>query len=55
MKLVNISNASISYDEETKKSLKLCLNNGEKQFQTFVNERSIDRTISIDALIKKNN
>ena len=55
MNLVNISNASISYDEETRKSLNLCLSNGEEQFQTLVNERLIDRTMSIDALIKKNN
>ena len=53
MNLVNISNTSVSYDEETRKSLKLLLSNGEAQFQTFLNEQLIDRTMSIDALIKK--
>ena len=43
MNRVNISNTSISYDKETRKSLKLLLSNGEAQFQTFLNERLIDR------------
>ena len=55
MNLVNISNTSISYDEETRKSLKLLLSNGEAQFQTFLNERLIDRTMNIDSPIKNNN
>ena len=46
LSLVNISNTSISYDEETRKSLKLLLSYGEAQFQTFLNERLIDRTMS---------
>ena len=54
MNLVNISNKSISDDEEQRKLLKLLLSNGEAQFQTFLNERLIDRTMSIDAPIKKN-
>ena len=33
--LVNISNTSISHDEETRKSLKLPPNNGKAKFQTF--------------------
>ena len=53
MNLVNISNAS--YDEETRKSLKLLISNGKEQFQMFLDERIIDRNMSIDALIKKNN
>ena len=53
--LMNISNTSISYDKETRKSLKLLLTNGEAQFQTFLNERLIDRTMSIEAPRKKNN
>ena len=35
--LVNISNTSISYDEETRSSLKLLFSNAEAQFQTFLN------------------
>ena len=52
---MNISNTSISYDKEIRKSLKLLLSNGEMQFQTFLNEQVIDRTMCIDAPIKKNN
>ena len=55
MNLVNISSASIFYDEEARKSLKLLFSNGEAQFQTFLNERLIDRTMSIDAPMKKSN
>ena len=50
MNLLNISNISISYDEETRKSL---LGNGEGQVQTFLNEQLIDRNMSIDAPIKR--
>ena len=53
MNLVNISNTSISYDEEARKSLKLLISNGESQFQTFLNERLIGRTMRIDAPVKK--
>ena len=42
MNLVKISNTSISYDKETRKSLKLLLSNGEAQFQIFLNERLIE-------------
>ena len=42
MNLVKISNTSISYDKETRKSLKLLLSNGETQFQIFLNERLIE-------------
>ena len=31
----------------------MLLSNGEAQFQMFLNERLIDRTMSIDALIKR--
>ena len=50
MNIVNISNASISL-----KSLKLLLSNGEVQFQTFLHERLIDSTKSIDAPVKDSN
>ena len=42
MNLVKISNTSISYDKETRKSLKLLLSNGETQLQIFLNERLIE-------------
>ena len=42
MNPANISNTSISYDEETRKSLKLLLSDGETQFQTFLNKRLIN-------------
>ena len=48
---VNISNTSVFYDEEIKKSLKLILSEGEAQFQMFLKERLIDRTKSVDAPI----
>ena len=50
---VNISNTSVFYDEEIKKSLKLILSEGEAQFQMFLKERLIDRTKYVDAPIKK--
>ena len=39
--------------QETRKSLKLLLNNGEVQVQASLNEQLINRTMSIDAPIKK--
>ena len=48
---VNVSNTSVFYDEEIKKSLKLILSEGEAQFQMFLKERLIDRTKSVDAPI----
>ena len=48
---VNISNTSVFYDEEIKKSLKLILSEGEAQFQMFLKERLIDRTKYVDAPI----
>ena len=45
MNLVKSSNTPISYEEETRKSLKLLLSNGEAQFQTFLNERLIEQWI----------
>ena len=53
--LVNISNTSISYEKETSNSLKLLFSNAEAQFQTLLNSQVIDRTMSIDAPLKKNN
>ena len=54
-RLANISNTSISYGEDIKTSLHSLLRNGEIQFQEFLNERLINKSKSIDALIKKNN
>ena len=45
MNLVKSSNTPISYEEETRKSLKLLLSNGKAQFQTFLNERLIKQWI----------
>ena len=55
MNVMNISNTSISYNEETRKSSKLLLSNGNAQFQTVLNKRLVDRTMRIDAPIKKSN
>ena len=52
---VNISNTSVFYNDEIKKSLKLILSKGEAQFQMYLKEQLIDRTKSVDAPIKKNN
>ena len=52
---VNISNTSVFYNDEIKKSLKLILSKGEAQFQMYLKEQLIDRTKSVDAPIKKSN
>ena len=52
---VNISNTSVFYNDEIKKSLKLILSKGEAQFQMYLKEQLIDRIKSVDAPIKKNN
>ena len=39
--------------QETRKSLKLLLNNVEVQVQASLNEQLINRTMSLDAPIKK--
>ena len=50
---VNISNTSVFYNDEIKKSLKLILSKGEAQFQMYLKEQLIDRIKSVDAPIKK--
>ena len=52
---VNISNTSVFYDEEIKKIFKTHPQEGEAQFQMFLQERLIDRTKSVDAPARNNN
>ena len=50
---VNISNTSVFYDEEIKNIFKTHPQEGEVQFQMFLQERLIDRTKSVDLQLKK--